>query len=198
MTMLQRGRIQNVIQQPLEASFDPSQEISPKTAYQKKDILTGTQQILVDKDAMIALNKDVIALLKHIRLLINQQINWAQLIPVAIEAPTVNNAGPITIRFKGDQDNKVATKLILASSDTFFYDFDRPASINSLQYAGTGVPIIYDMIRCSYLSVLGNSATALYINNFAAPNAHYIAIRAFSPVHIHDDTDFGLVEHGAG
>lgn len=156
--------------------------------YLKRDILTGTTEVIVDRDAMIALNKDNIALLRDIRRLLNRLLPAVQLL-VRSENPTVSNTNPVDCVFMGEGKQQVATKIAVFGSADFFYDFDAPASVNSPMYSYNnklGEPLILD-VECQRLSILGVSSTAMNINNTSAPNANYIGVRAWCPGRFVDD-----------
>ena len=162
--------------------------------YTKRDILTGTKEVIIDREAMMALNKDNIQLLRDIKKLLNRLIPAAQLIAVPNQATSVTNGGPVDVNFMDGTEQRVATTLLLSGSADFFFDFDRPASINSPRYDFTqqnGAPLIFSNVEVARLSVLAASGTALVINSFAtnnAPNANYIAVRAWAPARYRDDT----------
>jgi rhodanese-related sulfurtransferase len=168
---------------------------SQNIVYERKDLLTGTQQIIVDRDLMlqaIGANHDMIALLRDIRELLNLSIPAAQLIPVP-QVSTVSNAGPVDINFMGGGAQKAATFLVLQGSASFYFDFDRPASTNSPQFVAGGPPIILPNVEVARLSVLGTSATPLYINAFTTqnpPSANYITVRAWTAMTYRDGTRY--------
>jgi hypothetical protein len=169
---------------------------SQNIVYERKDILTGTQQVIVDRDLMlqaIGANQDMIALLKDIRRLINHNVPGTQLLPRPDSVIVTNNA-PVQIFFMGEGAQKTATKLFIAGSQDFYFDFDRPATINSPLYSYNnmlGTPLIFNDIECTMLSVLV-SATGVtaYINSFSAPKSNYIAVRAWAPVKSRGNTDY--------
>lgn len=164
--------------------------------YQRRDILTGTQQVIIDRDSVENLNLTLSRLLRDIRKLINHSIPAAQLLATSTES-TVDNTKPVEIFFKGEGENKKATKLLIFGGADFYFDFDRPATINSMFYDASvqgNQPLIFENIEVERISVLGTSATALTINSFttgADPVAtNYIGIRAFAPVSYRDDVAY--------
>lgn len=174
----------------LPPTRDPSQE-----RYLKRDMITGTREIIVDRDAMIALNKDNLSLLRDIRKLLNHSIPADQLLPIP-EVATVANVTPVRVFFKGNNDRVKATLVMLYGSADFYFDFDRPATINSPLYKFSfysGAPLIFPNIEIEQVSILAAAAGPYYINAFmmnTAPNANFVGIRAFAPAVVRDDIAF--------
>lgn len=163
--------------------------------YERRDILTGTQQVIIDRDAMFSLNQDMLKLLRDIRKLVSYSVPAVQLLPIPTN-PTVDNVRPVDVWFQGNgKDRSIATILEISGSVDFFYDFDRDASINSPEYniaaanIGNAVYLIPG-IQVQRLSILATAAGPYYINAFTTgnnPNANYICIRAWGPPQFIDD-----------
>ncbi len=165
--------------------------------YERRDILTGTQQVIIDRDTLnqaIGVNRDIISLLRDIRGLTNHNIPGAQLI-ARPDSATVTNGEPVQIFFMGEGSQKTATKLLIAGAQDFYFDFDRPANTNSPLYSYNnmlGSPMLFDNIECTMLSVLVAAANVTaYINSFSAPNSNYIAVRSWAPLAARDSTIYG-------
>ncbi len=164
--------------------------------YERRDILTGTQQVIIDRDLLSKSNTiatENMKLLRDIRKMLGFTVPSVQYEAKPSGSPSVDNVRPLDIYFYGNGNSRsVATLIALAGGADFFYDFDRDASINSPRYSFSllaGSPI-YIPVQVQRVSLLATAAGPFYVNAFAtqnAPNANYIAVRAWGAPEVIDD-----------